>query len=189
MGRPREHTVVDLRALDLESGAGARLELRVVVDDLTIAGQPYAVSGGEVPVCLDVSLSPSGWLFRLRFEAEVQGPCLRCLDLARVPIAIDARDFAATDRPPGAPFDEDLDSEYLEGERLDVSAWTRDSIAEALPDIILCREDCTGLCPTCGANLNLGSCACRPAEEGDARWAPLRALAERLREEGGGAGR
>lgn len=188
MGRPREHTVVDLRALDLESGAGARLTLRVGIDDLTIAGRRYGVAGGEVPVRLEVSRSPSGWLFRVRAETEVQGPCLRCLGPARVPIAIDARDFAATDRPPGAPFDEDLDCEYLDGERLDVSAWTRDSIAEALPDVILCRADCAGICPTCGADLNAGPCGCRPVEGGDARWAPLRGLAERLRAEGGGGG-
>ena len=196
-----ERGLVDLRALDLASGAGTRLDLEVPVEALSIAGQDYAVfagpagSGGAgagqavqgvLPVRLDVSRSPSGWLFRLRLSAEVRGPCFRCLGDARVPLAIDTREFAATGRGENAPFDEDLDSEYLQGERLDVAAWARDAVVEALPDVIACRDDCAGICPTCGADLNAGPCDCPPAVETDPRWGPLAALAERLEGEGEG---
>ena len=187
-----ERGLVDLRALDLASGAGTRLDLEVPVEGLSIAGQGYSLLAGEgsgegvLPVRLDVSRSPSGWLFRLRLAAEVTGPCFRCLGDARVPLVIDTREFAATGRGESAPFDEDLDSEYLEGERLDVAAWTRDAVAEALPDVIACREDCAGICPTCGADLNAGPCDCPPVVEADPRWGPLAALAERLEAEGEG---
>ncbi|MEW6582060.1 MAG: DUF177 domain-containing protein [Actinomycetota bacterium] len=183
MAQDRDPVVVDLRALDVASGAGRRIDLDVPVDDLSIAGQAYRVTPGEVPVRLDVSRSPSGWLFRLRLAAEVHGPCFRCLGDARVPLAIDTREFAATGRTEDAPFDEDLDSEYLEGERLHVATWARDAIVEAIPDVITCRADCAGICPTCGADLNAGPCGCPPAPAGDPRWGPLAGLAERLRAE------
>jgi DUF177 domain-containing protein len=185
MEEDRGRPLVDLRVLDLASGAGTRLDLDVPVEGLAIAGQDYVVGEGVVPVRLDVSRSPSGWLFRLRLTADVTGPCFRCLGDARVPLAIDTREFAATGRGEGAPFDEDLDSEYLEGERLDVTAWTRDAVAEALPEVIACREDCAGICPTCGRDLNGGPCDCPPVAETDPRWGPLAALAERLRDEEG----
>ena len=89
----------------------------------------------------------------------------------------------AANRPRDAPFDEDLDCAYLVRERLDVSAWLRDVLVEAMPARILCRDDCPGLCPTCGASLATGACGC-PPPPADSRWEALGALAERLREEG-----
>lgn len=176
--------LVDLRALDLASGAGTRLELEAAVDDLSIAGQTYRIGGGEpVPFRLDMSRSPSGWLFRLRLSTHVAGPCFRCLADARVPLDVDTREFAATGREDDAAFDEDLDSEYLHGERLDAPTWVRDAVVEALPDVITCRDDCAGICPTCGADLNAGPCDCPGADATDPRWGPLAALAERLHED------
>jgi uncharacterized protein len=180
-----ENTVVDLRALDLVSGGATRLDLEVPVEDLVIAGQRYRVVPPGPSVALDLSLSLSGWLFRLRFSAAVVGPCSRCLEEATFPLEVDAREFAAAGRGPDAPFDEDLDCEYLTGDRLDVSAWVRDSVVEALPGVIVCREECAGICPTCGANLNEGPCGCPQEVAIDARWGPLAGLAERLRKDQG----
>jgi uncharacterized protein len=60
-------------------------------------------------------------------------------------------------------------------ETVDLSAWARDAIALALPDKILCRTDCAGLCPVCGKDLNV-----EPHEHEkpapDSRWAALEAL-------------
>ena len=52
------------------------------------------------------------------------------------------------------PESDDERTEYLDDDRLDLSAWARDAIALALPDQILCRPDCAGLCPVCGKDLN-----------------------------------
>jgi len=82
-------------------------------------------------------------------------------------------------REPGAAFDEDFDSAYLTGDELDLETWSRDAVAEALPAVILCREDCAGLCPTCGIDRNEASCDCADAPT-DSRWDALRGLAERL---------
>ena len=62
----------------------------------------------------------------------------------------------------------------LEG-RLDVSGWARDAVALALPDKILCRPDCAGLCPECGKNLN-DEPHTHEETETDPRWAALEAL-------------
>jgi len=70
-------------------------------------------------------------------------------------------------------------TEYLEGDMLAVSTWARDALALALPDKILCRPDCAGLCPVCGKNLNDEP---HTHEETvvDARWAALEALRDEL---------
>ena len=60
---------------------------------------------------------------------------------------------------------------------LDLSAWARDAIALALPDQILCRDDCAGLCPECGKDLNAEPHE-HVEERTDPRWAALESLRE-----------
>jgi DUF177 domain-containing protein len=73
------------------------------------------------------------------------------------------------------PEDEELTTEYVGGNTLDVSGWAHDAIALALPDKILCRPDCAGLCVECGKNLN-DEPHTHEEEHGDPRWAALEAL-------------
>ena len=68
-------------------------------------------------------------------------------------------------------------TEYLTDDRLDLSAWARDAIALALPDQILCRDDCAGLCPECGKDLNAEPHE-HVEERTDPRWAALESLRE-----------
>ena len=170
---------LDLRTLELGPGEARELELPVAVGDITIGGQRYAPDPAEPVTRLEVSQSASGRHFRLRVAAAFVGPCWRCLGEASIPVAADVRDFAAFGRSPGAPFDEDLDCEHLDGDALDVSGMARDALIELLPARILCRDDCRGLCPTCGADLNQGPCGC-PPPAADSRWDALREIAERL---------
>jgi uncharacterized protein len=58
---------------------------------------------------------------------------------------------------------------------LDLAAWARDAYALALPAQVVCREDCAGLCPKCGVNLNEDPGHAHEAEP-DPRWAKLREL-------------
>jgi uncharacterized protein len=170
---------LDLRALDLAPGSEARPAVIVPEVALRLGGQDYRVEPAAPEVELRVSRSLSGLHMRLRTAVELVGPCWRCLEEARVPLEVRSDEFAAEGRPPGAPFDDDLDSAYVEDQRLDVGAWARDAIAEAVPALILCREGCAGLCPTCGADRNAVDCGC-VAEETDPRWDALRGLSERL---------
>ncbi len=142
--------VLDLRRLDLAPGAAQVVDARVPVEDLELGGQRYALDPPDPVARIDVVRALSGLHLRLRAAAELVGPCWRCLAEARVAVAVDATEFAADGRPADAPFDDDLDSVYLEADRLDVGTWLRDSVVDAMPATILCREDCAGLCPTCG---------------------------------------
>ncbi len=180
MGRHDDRSrPLDLRSLELAPGEARELELDVPVDDVVIAGQRYRSEPAAPRARLEITQASSGWHFRLRVAASIIGPCWRCLNEATISLDADAREYAAFDRPQGAAFDEDLDSEYLDGEALDVVAMTRDTLVDLLPATILCRADCAGLCPTCGADLNLGPCDCPPARP-DSRWAGLAEIARRL---------
>jgi uncharacterized protein len=170
---------IDLRSLDLAPGSETRLRVRVPAVELRLGGQDYRVEPPEPEVEVRIARSLSGAHLRLRAEVELVGPCWRCLEEARARLAVESEEFAAEGRPPDAPFDEDLDSAYVEDLRLDVAGWARDAIAEAVPATILCREGCAGLCPTCGANLNAGDCGCVVVET-DPRWDALREISERL---------
>lgn len=168
--RPRADTF-DLAALRLSAGEGRSLELSQPVEPFELGGQRYAVTPDPVPLRLDVSRTThSGWALRLRFEVALEGPCMRCLEPAAPRFAIDVREF---DQPGGG---EELESPYVEEQQLDVAAWTRDALALALPAGLLCREDCAGLCPVCGENLNHAGPEHGHEAEPDPRWAKLREL-------------
>ena len=78
-----------------------------------------------------------------------------------------------------ASRDEQMTTPYLADGTLDVSGWARDAVALALPDKILCRPDCAGLCPVCGKNRNRETCACESTWV-DPRFEALRELKKQL---------
>jgi uncharacterized protein len=168
-------TVVDLRRLRLRSGEELAEEHDVEIAPLDLGGQRYVVVPERVPAELTVTRAANGTAFRLRLTAQLHGPCYRCLEDAAFDQAIDVREYQADD-PEG---DEELESVYVAGGRLDVPAWGRDSVVLALPDKILCREDCAGLCPVCGKNLNREPHG-HEGEEIDPRWAGLAELRDSL---------
>ncbi|HEY2867628.1 MAG TPA: DUF177 domain-containing protein [Pyrinomonadaceae bacterium] len=69
----------------------------------------------------------------------------------------------------------DLDTDVIEGNELDLAAVAREQILLELPVQVLCKEDCKGICPTCGKDLNEGECGCC-GDEIDPRWAVLKDL-------------
>ncbi len=161
----------DLGALRLSAGQGRRLELAVAIEPLALAGQDYRAVPAQVPVILDVSrMTGQGYALRLRFSAALAGPCMRCLADAAPTVSVDAREV---DQPGGG---EELSSPYVEGEVLDLTAWARDAFALAVPDKVLCRPECAGLCPVCAADLNETGPDHHHEREPDPRWAKLREL-------------
>lgn len=169
MGQRTE--IFDLGQLSLSSGEGRRLDLEVPVEAFDFGGQRYAVPGDAVTATLDVSHTTTGYSLRVRFDAELDGPCMRCLEPAERRVEVDAREV---DQPGGG---EEMRSPYLtDGEELDLAAWTRDALALALPSQIVCRDDCLGLCAVCGENLNRAEPGHAHEREPDPRWAALREL-------------
>jgi uncharacterized protein len=156
----------DLAGLHLPSGGGRRLELHLAIDDLLLGGEHYQVEPTLVPTELSVSrTSGGGYSLRVRFQASIAGACMRCLGQAAPVVSVDSREVSQPSQ--------ELDSPYLEGEVLDVQAWARDALALSLPAKLLCRPDCAGLCPSCGADLNTAGPDHRHEPEPDPRWAKL----------------
>ena len=161
----------DLGHLRLTSGEGRRLQLDVALDALQFGGETYAITPEVVTATLDIScMTHSGYALRLRFEAGLEGPCMRCLEPATPAIAVDAREV---DQPGDV---EELRSPYVVGEVLDLHAWARDALALALPSQLLCRADCAGLCPVCGIDLNEAGPEHAHERAPDPRWAKLQEL-------------
>jgi len=116
----------DLGALRLTSGEGRRLELEIALDALTFGAQTYEIQPAVVDAVLDIScMTQGGYALRLRFDAALRGPCMRCLEPARPAIAVEAREV---NQPGGG---EELSSPYVHDEELDVRAWARDALARA----------------------------------------------------------
>jgi uncharacterized protein len=159
----------DLATLQLSSGEARSLTLPVRLDELAFGGQTYS-PGDAADARLDVSRTMSGYALRLRFEARLTGPCMRCLEDASDEVEVDAREI----EQPGDDDDE-LRSPYVEESALDLHAWARDALALALPTQIFCRPDCLGLCAVCGENMNADPEHAHEREP-DPRWAKLSEL-------------
>jgi uncharacterized protein len=168
-------TTIDLRSIKLRSGEQFRDEREIRLEPFELGGQRYLPVPQAVPAELTITRASTGTVFELRFDARLHGPCFRCLGDAVLAVHVDAREYQAAS--PGG--DEELQTAYLENAKLGISAWARDAIALELPDKILCRPDCAGLCAVCGRNLND-----EPHDHGepepDSRWAALAELKDRL---------
>ena len=121
---------------------------------------------------------------RGRLEAGLELQCARCLE----PVPQDiTREFELLYRPLGADAGRDeisvtvaeAEIGYYQGEGLLLEDVLREQVLLALPLKITCREDCKGLCPHCGKNLNQEQCSCAVAVE-DPRWAALKDVRSRL---------
>lgn len=162
---------IDLSTLALKPGEGTRVDTEVQIEEVQLGGQTYAFAAA-VPVRLDASRTATGHALRLRLEARLEGPCMRCLEQSRFPFEVDAREV----HQPSAE-DEELTSPYVADDELDLAAWAHDALVLVLPQTLLCRPECAGLCPECGVPLNdVDPDEHRHEREPDPRWAKLREL-------------
>jgi uncharacterized protein len=158
----------ELGALRLSAGEARRLDLHVALDPFSLGEQDYAPDPELVAARLDVSRTTGGgYALRLRFDATLSGPCMRCLEPSAPTFSIDAYEIDQ----PGAG--EELASPYLEQGLLDLHSWARDALALSLPSTLLCRADCVGLCPVCGVNLATAGPDHAHERDPDPRWAKL----------------
>jgi uncharacterized protein len=165
-------TTFDLRTLRIRSGDQARERVEIELEPLLLGGQAYEPLPNPAPAELAVTRASSGTILELVFDVSLEGPCFRCLTDAELPVSLRLREYEAT-----KPESDDERTEYLVDDRLDLSAWAHDAIALALPDKILCRADCAGLCPVCGKDLNAEPHE-HVEEVSDPRWEKLSQLRE-----------
>lgn len=169
-------TTIDIRRFALAVGDALELEETLELDEVTIGSQSFVFDPPRPRGRLTLTRATTGMVFSLSFEATLRGPCMRCLDDAAVSVEIRATEYEATD---ASPDPDELENPYLSDDLLDLSAWARDAVILALPDKILCREDCAGLCPTCGRPRAEGPCDCGPPPP-DTRWSKLEELRAEL---------
>lgn len=167
--------------------------MRIEIERLDERGEAFAHRYAAGELSLDEETA------RVATEATIEGRATRRADVVRLVGKIRAgievycdRCAAEIDAPLEIEFDTsftpaevekaavenvellagDLDRSVYEGGEVDVDDLMREQILLALPTRSLCREECRGLCPECGANLNEGACECGHKEV-DPRWAAL----------------
>lgn len=115
-----------------------------------VAGQLQATEGDE-------------FLWRGAIHATATVPCRRCL--ADVECRVEREVDVLLSSDPEAVDDPSVYALPEAAQHVDLGGVVREELVLDMPAFVLCREDCAGLCPTCGADLNAGPCACaRPAE-------------------------
>lgn len=144
---------------------------------------PFPWEGGDDVACDGVSFagqfrpSSRGVELVARFSTVVHLHCTRCLASVDLPVETSFRLFLVSAHSSGV-HEESADDEVemdadevdvflLTGDTVDLAAVVREQLDLALPLQILCREDCKGLCPGCGFDLNQGECACDAGEDED----------------------
>ena len=150
--------------------------------------QPAEVGGDAdayqivAPVGLEFDIHKDKDRFRLvgRVRTELELTCSRCIEPYRFPIdaEFDQRylpSSAASSAVETEVEDDDLETSYYSDDQIDLNELMREQFYLALPMKPLCGEDCQGLCPQCGTNLNTGTCDCAPVWE-DPRLAALKAI-------------
>jgi uncharacterized protein len=167
--------------------------MRIEVENLKETAEPFSHSyaPGEVELEdegarlvsdaeVEGSASRKGEEVRVRGKivTEVELLCDRCLASSRAPLEIEfdtrfiPQSSAAGDAENVELLADDLGLAAYEGDSVDVDELVHEQILLALPSRNLCREDCKGLCPKCGSDLNAGACSCEQGET-DPRWAAL----------------
>lgn len=166
------------KAVDVPLDAAA---LRLDPDD------GFALQGGSVQGRVERG-EDEAVHFRGRLQARVQLECGRCTEPFVLPVEQELDLFFLPHHRESAEEEEDQDVQlsdrdmlvaYYNDDRIDLGDRLREQLYLDVPLRRLCRDDCRGLCPTCGINRNTGTCNCQPREETDERMAPLRKLLEK----------
>ena len=146
------------------------------VNEFVDVGGGAGMVGGEVRLVR----TDQGILAKGTLHTEVEATCSRCLSLFSCPLVLNIEEeyFPTTDivsgarlSVPGEPGFFTIDEYHV----LDLTEAVRQYALLAIPMKPLCREDCAGLCPHCGHNLNLGPCQCL-SQGADPRWFQLSKL-------------
>lgn len=173
---------VDVAEIKQETGSHKVVPLETLLD-------PVEFSGQSVQFPMPFRGSAEIWnagdclLVRAKLEGEAWVQCSRCLTPFKLPLSVsfeeEFREGSAEEEVPREDEENLAVATYYEGDVIDLTDSLRDSILLELPMKPLCRPDCAGLCPTCGANLNEGPCSCEKSHTVDPRLAALQKLLDK----------
>ena len=169
----------------------------MIVDLLSVTDEPlpfdFKIEPGNIDLDTEGAhitgdIAVSGELRKDAAKTDVSGEirapleveCTRCLTPVKRDLKIVFEvDFVGKELFPESKEthleNSDLDTDLLDSNEIDLSQVAREQILLNLPEQNLCREDCKGICPTCGKDLNEADCNCGD-DEIDPRWAALKDL-------------
>ena len=147
-----------------------------VSEIVNLAGGDSLVEGKVTLVCTD-----RGILARATLHTVIEVTCSRCLSVFNCPLTLNIEEeyFPITDVASGTalPLPEERSSFLIDEHHiLDLTEVIRQYVLLIMPMKPLCREDCAGLCSTCGYDLNQGPCNCLP-QQADPQWPELSKMA------------
>jgi uncharacterized protein len=153
-------------------GASRSVVLDEAIGGLGVGGTTLT----DAPVHLELRLERilEGLVVRGTVSATWEGECARCLRPLEGRLILGVDELFETDPVEGETY-------RLEHDTIDLEPLTRDAVGLELPIMPLCRADCAGICPECGADRNETACTCS-SDRGDDRWAALDELLERSSE-------
>src|ERR671915_287106 len=168
---------VDVRELLQKPGAHKHVLVRAPLEDL---GTPVAWVPGDRPVTVDAEIESvvEGLLVTGTVRATAVVRCVRCLREFDQEVQVEVRELFALE----PQDDEDEGYSVLPDDRLPLDTLARDALVLNFPAFPLCRPDCPGLCPVCGADRNTDDCGHGGPQTIDPRWAGLADLRARLEE-------
>jgi uncharacterized protein len=152
------------------------LEVHPIVVSKTYAAGTLDYHGADfrqaAPLKVDVVAELNGSEIRIRGRVgtSLEACCDRCLVSVAIPVE---RDFDLSYRPVSTiaraeevelPEDE-LDVGFFPGDGIELADVVTEQVILSMPMKVICQADCRGLCPVCGANLNLEKCGCLPTQE------------------------
>lgn len=160
--------VIDVSSILKEFGGKITVSGEIVLGDTDFLGELYHFNE---PVFINGSISNNGQ--SLSFKADCSGrmhtKCARCMKDIDVNIEFNVEETLVQD---DGSISEDSDIILFDGHTVDIDDIVINSFLMSISGKYLCREDCKGLCPKCGADLNEGDCGCE-RNEIDPRWAAL----------------
>jgi uncharacterized protein len=167
---PKRSFVVNVASLRGHPGQKLSRQLEAEMEGLE-GSWAQVPQGAAVRVQLDLEAASGGIVAVGSIRAPWVGECRRCLGPAQGELDIEVAELFV-EKASGIG-DEEL-VYFFTGEQLDLAPMIRELVILELPTAPLCRPDCAGLCPRCGAELANGPCSCKP--EIDPRWVALSQL-------------
>lgn len=146
---------VDLRGLD---GGALDIRAQVAADDPLVEGLDLRLVG---PLDVEGTLRETGedeYLWQARLRGSIVQSCRRCL--IDVPVVVDAGVSALYTADEGLLDDPSAYALEPMAVKLDLGEAVREELALSAPRFVVCKDDCKGLCPGCGADLNTERCTC-----------------------------
>lgn len=159
--------IIDLREMQELQG---RLEGDVSTRfDDPVAGELFV----PCRVAVDYRQSQGVYYLHGSVEADVAAVCHRCLEALSVRVT-GTFDVMVRRGEDAGPAGDDVILLGPHEYEVALEPLVHETVVVNTPMVIACREECRGLCPSCGTNLNTGTCACGTA--GDSRWEALRKM-------------